>query len=52
MLARRLATLLPAMRLADARETTHIPRVAGRTGEDTALVTIQPFRGLNGCGQV
>jgi predicted ATPase with chaperone activity len=29
MLARRLATLLPAMRLAEALETTRIPRVAG-----------------------
>src|SRR5919198_4304726 len=30
-LARRLATILPAMRLADARETTRVPPVAGLT---------------------
>jgi hypothetical protein len=42
-LARRLATLLPAMRLAAARETTSIPRVAGLTGGRTAVVTTRPF---------
>jgi hypothetical protein len=31
MLARRLITILPAMSLADAPETTRIPRVAGLT---------------------
>jgi predicted ATPase with chaperone activity len=31
MLARRLATILPAMGLAGALETTRIHRVAGRT---------------------
>src|SRR5919108_5727244 len=35
-LARRLATLLPAMSLAEALETTRIPRVAGLTGGHTA----------------
>jgi predicted ATPase with chaperone activity len=38
MLARRLTTILPAMRLADALETTRIPRVAGLTGARTALI--------------
>ena len=38
MLARRLATILPARRLMDALETTRIPRVAGLT----ALVTRRP----------
>jgi magnesium chelatase family protein len=61
MLARRLTTLVPAMRLADARETTRIHRVAGRTGARTAVVTTRPFRaphhtisdvGLIGGGQV
>jgi hypothetical protein len=33
MLARRLATLLPAMSLAAARETTRLPRVALYQGE-------------------
>src|SRR5215831_9543885 len=44
MLARRLAILLPAMRLAAARETTRIPRVAGLTGGRTAVVAMRPFR--------
>jgi predicted ATPase with chaperone activity len=33
MLARHLITILPAMTLTDAIETTPIHRVAGRTGE-------------------
>ena len=33
MLARRLTTILPAMTLAEAIETTRIHRVAGRTGQ-------------------
>jgi magnesium chelatase family protein len=44
MLARRLTTILPAMSLADARETTRIHRVAGLTGGRTAVVTMCPFR--------
>jgi magnesium chelatase family protein len=44
MLARRLATILPAMRLADALETTRIHRVAGLTSGRTAFVTTRPFR--------
>jgi predicted ATPase with chaperone activity len=36
MLARRLTTILPAMTLAEAIETTRIHRVAGRTGARTA----------------
>jgi magnesium chelatase family protein len=44
MLARRLTTILPAMTLAEALETTRILRVAGRTGDRTALVTTRPFR--------
>jgi magnesium chelatase family protein len=60
MLARRLATILPAMRLAEARETPRIPRVAGLTSGRTA-VTTRPFRaphhtisdvGLIGGGQL
>jgi magnesium chelatase family protein len=35
MLARRLTTILPAMTLAEAMETTHIHRVAGLTGDRT-----------------
>jgi len=38
MLARRLTTLLPAMTLAEALETTRLHRVAGRTGDGPALV--------------
>jgi magnesium chelatase family protein len=43
-LARRLTTLLPAMRLAEALETTCLHRVAGRTGARTTLVTTRPCR--------
>jgi magnesium chelatase family protein len=42
MLARRLTTILAAMTLAEATETTRIHRVAGLTGDRTALVTIRP----------
>jgi magnesium chelatase family protein len=61
MLARRLTTILPAITLAEALETTRIHRVAGLTGDRTALVTTRPFRaphqtisdaGLIGGGQV
>jgi magnesium chelatase family protein len=44
MLARRLITILPAMTLAKAIETTRIHRVAGRTRDRTALVATRPFR--------
>ena len=44
MLARRLTTILPAMSLAEALETTRIHRVASLTGDRTALVTTRPFR--------
>jgi magnesium chelatase family protein len=61
MLARRLTTILPAMTLAEAIETTRIHSVAGLTGDGTALVTTRPCRaphhtisdvGLIGGGQV
>jgi magnesium chelatase family protein len=44
MLARRLTTILPAMSLAEALETTCIHRVAGLMGERTAVVTTRPCR--------
>ena len=44
MLARRLTTILPAMTLAEDIETTRIHRVAGLTGDRTALVTTRPCR--------
>jgi magnesium chelatase family protein len=44
MLARRLTTILPAMTLAEAIETTRIHRVAGRTGDRTAWVTTRSCR--------
>jgi magnesium chelatase family protein len=44
MLARRLTTILPAMILADAIDTTRIQRVAGLTGGCTAVVTTRPCR--------
>jgi magnesium chelatase family protein len=43
-LARRLTTILPAMTLAEAIDTTRIHRVSGRTGDRTALVTTRPCR--------
>jgi predicted ATPase with chaperone activity len=42
MLARRLTTMLPAMTLAEARETMRIHRVAGFTGDRTAFMTVYP----------
>ena len=44
MLARRLTTILPAMTLAEAIETTRFHSVAGLTGDRTAWVTTRPFR--------
>jgi magnesium chelatase family protein len=44
MLARRLTTILPAMTLAEAIETTRIHRVAGLTGARPALVPTCPCR--------
>jgi predicted ATPase with chaperone activity len=41
-LAQRLVTILPAMTLAEAIDTTRIPRVAGLTGDRTAFVTTRP----------
>ena len=61
MLVRRLATILPSMRLAEALETTRMHRVAGLTGARTAVVATRPCRaphhpisdvGLIGGGQV
>jgi magnesium chelatase family protein len=61
MPAHRLTTILPAMTLPEAIETTRIHRVAGLTGARTALVTTRPCRashhtisdvGLIGGGQV
>jgi magnesium chelatase family protein len=40
MLTRRLTTIVPAMTLAEALETTRIHRVAGLTGDRTAFVTV------------
>jgi predicted ATPase with chaperone activity len=40
MLARRLTTILPAMTLPEAIDTTRIRSVAGRPGECTAFVII------------
>ncbi len=44
MLAKRFATLLPAMCLAEALETTKIHSVAGRLSGREGLVTRRPFR--------
>jgi hypothetical protein len=44
MLARRFTTILPAMTLAEALETTRIHRIAGLTGDHTAWVATRPCR--------
>jgi magnesium chelatase family protein len=44
ILARRLTTILPAMTLAEALAATRIHRIAGLTGDRTALVTTRPCR--------
>lgn len=44
MLAKRLATILPAMTLAEALETTKIHSVAGLLPPDKALIATRPFR--------
>jgi hypothetical protein len=44
MLARRLTTILPAMTLPEALDTTRLPRVAGFTGDRLAWVTTRPCR--------
>src|SRR5262245_49645913 len=44
MQAHQFTTLLPAMTLAEAIETTPIHSVAGLTGDRTALVTTRPCR--------
>jgi hypothetical protein len=44
MLAQRLTTILPAMTLAEALETTRIHSAAGLSGDRTALVTSRPRR--------
>jgi predicted ATPase with chaperone activity len=43
MLGCRLTTILPAMTLAEALETMRLHRVAGLTGDRTALVTTRPY---------
>jgi magnesium chelatase family protein len=46
-LARRLTTILPAVRLAEALETTRIQRGAtltGLTGDRLAIITMRPCR--------
>jgi magnesium chelatase family protein len=61
MLARRLTTILPAMSLGKAIETTCIHSVTGLTGVRTTLVTARPCRaphhkisdvGLSGGGHI
>ncbi len=44
MLAMRLPTILPAMSLDEALETTKIYSVAGQLPEDSALIATRPFR--------
>lgn len=44
MLARRVATILPPLTIAEALEVTRIHSVAGRVQSGQALVAVRPFR--------
>jgi magnesium chelatase family protein len=44
MLAKRLSTILPALSLEEALETTKIHSVAGKIDRNSSLITIRPFR--------
>lgn len=44
MLAKRFPSILPALSLQEALETTKIHSVAGKLDKDTSLMTIRPFR--------
>jgi magnesium chelatase family protein len=44
MLAKRLPTILPALTLSEALETTKIHSVAGKVGAEGSLLTTRPFR--------
>jgi magnesium chelatase family protein len=44
MLARRITTILPPLTLAEALETTKIHSVAGKLGNNAALIAHRPFR--------
>jgi Magnesium chelatase, subunit ChlI len=52
MLARRLTTILPAMRLADALETTRLLRVASSTGARTARPFHAPRHTISDVGLI
>ena len=61
MLAKRLPSILPSMTFEESIETTKIHSIAGSLAEDTALITIRPFRaphhtvsaaGLSGGGAI
>ena len=44
MLAKRMPSILPPLSLDEALETTKIHSVAGKTGDNTSLLTQRPFR--------
>ena len=44
MLAKRIATIIPPLTLAEALETTKIHSVAGKIDENTTIMTTRPFR--------
>ncbi len=44
MMAKRIPSILPPFTLHEALETTKIHSVAGKTGTDTSLMAIRPFR--------
>ena len=44
MLAKRIPSILPPLTLMEALETTKIHSVAGKMGQNSALISIRPFR--------
>jgi len=44
MLAKRLPSILPPLNLYEALETTKIHSIAGKTNENSSLISIRPFR--------
>ena len=44
MLAKRVPSILPPLKIKEALETTKIHSVAGKMGSNTSLMTVRPFR--------
>src|SRR3712207_4179839 len=44
MMAKRLPSILPPLSLSESLETTQIHSIAGKTGQNTSLISQRPFR--------